>query len=91
MRHAPCNLAPGRRLLRAQQIAGVLDDDHESGPAAAFDSGHGDCQMQRLSRSFYFQLLGGVARAAGTIHQVADLGGILAREQIFEPDGVARR
>ena len=40
-----------------------------------------------LRGSLHLQLLGGVARAAGAIHQVADFGRILARKQIFEPNG----
>ena len=56
-------------------------------PRPSFNRRNGDGQMQGLARRLHFQLLGGVAGAAGAVHQIADLGRVLAREQIFEPDG----
>ena len=92
VRHAPRHFAPRGDLLRAQQIARVLDDDDEARhPAAAPSMAEtviARCSVLRgVFTSSCCVAWPGAPRA---VHQIADLGRILAREQIVEARGCAR-
>ena len=84
VRHAARHFVPGRGLLGAQQFAGVFHHQYESGAALLIERGHGERQMQHAPLGFVFNLRAGHAGAARAIHQVADLGGVVAGEQIAQ-------
>ena len=87
VRHAAGHLVPGSRFLRAQQFAGVLQHDDESGGKFLLQGGGGNRNLQLARGVAHFELPRGRAGAAGALHEVFDFRGIVAREKVFETSG----
>ena len=92
VRDAARHLVPRRGLLRAQQFAGVFEHHHEAGGAASLraprPSPRGAILRLSVRNSSLPRRHAGAPRA---LHQVLDLGGVFAREQIFQARGARDR
>ena len=88
MRDAPRDLVPGGGLLGAQQVRGILENDHEAGSQALFECGYGDGQVKgRAAHLAHFHLIGGDASATRALHQVLDFGRVVAGKEVLQPAG----
>ena len=90
MCHTAGHFAPCRCLLRAQQIAGVFNDDDESPNCAARaagrsdNRGYSDGQMYGGHRRADLKLTRGLPGAQSAIHQITDFSGVFAGKQLIE-------
>ena len=91
MGHAARHFMPCRRLLRAQELAGIFEDHDETRGELRFQRRNRHRQVDLAAVGVQFQLPGRQAGAPRALHEVLDFGGVLAREEVFQAGGFGAR